>query len=237
MLPDALFSHPARMNGELIQVTRQLFFQTFGFADTLTIPNRISHFVIIIRIFSIFLSFTSTKLSHSIEIFLQVGFAICLAGAQVSLRKLVITVSAFENLPITFVSMWINLIGPVPLFAPFVFQEIPKFKEVLNIDYLILILFGVASSKLFSVYGAVVGDCSGYGFADDVLPLNCLPVLLISYVWYRKSFYVVGKIGGVWVCYAGYVGCSLRREKREAVSAKGDSMLLAETREHAIEEY
>jgi hypothetical protein len=179
----------------------------------------------------------------STQISLQVAFALCLSASQVSMRKLVAVVAPFETLPVSFMNMWVHIVAAVPLFLLFVFHEVEsvvRLSELFSVDLLTLILFGVVSYELFSVCGAALKDCPGYGFAEDMIPLNCLPALLISHVWYGETNYGVGQVIGLVLVHAGHVAYSLGRDREvhQIAAGEGDSMvlLMSEPHEKAVEE-
>jgi hypothetical protein len=132
------------------------------------------------------------------------------------------------------------MIGSLPLFLLFIFvewQSIPRFSEVVNLDYLTLLVFGVSTSELFSVCGAVLKECPGFGFAEDIVPLNCLSVLLISYVLYGETVYWSGVWFGILFIHIGYVMHSIVQEGGGKAGQGGDAdslvQLLSEARENA----
>jgi hypothetical protein len=230
------------VTSSFLAVVATVFFAQFCFRDPNSNKGILSLLVVFAGLVITFFTFTSNGLDPSVQICLQIGFALCLAAANVSVRKLIEVVSVFETLPVSFVNMWIHLIGAIPLFIVFLFEEaqtIPKLAGVFTLDFLTLILFGVTTMELFSVCTAVLRECTGYGFAEHVVPLNCLPALLISYSWYNESDYGTGQPIGLLFVHVGYAVYSLGRAKpeRSPPPAEGDSLpfLFAEDREKTVE--
>jgi hypothetical protein len=76
--------------------------------------------------------------------------------------------------------------------------------DLFTFEYLQLVVFGVGDIELLSLCGAALKDCSGFGFADDVVQLKCISVFLILVLAYTDPEYTSGQALGLFVFVLGY---------------------------------
>jgi hypothetical protein len=177
------------------------------------------------------LAWPTDRLSSCRQVALQAALAVSVSGSSLSLRKLVSVVSLLRTLPVSFLNMWIHILGVIPLIVLFCLIElpgIPKVTDLFTIDYLAHVGFGAGSLELFSLCGAVLKDCSGFGFAENVVQLMCISLFLISALVYADTAYTTGQAVGLLLVVLGYVLYSVVGERRAkgVTGGEGDTVAL-----------
>jgi hypothetical protein len=211
--------------------------------ESVSVPSIFGLLVILSGILTICHNFAwpTDCLSSSAQIIFQAQLAVAASGFALSVRKLTGIVSLFEVLPISFLNMWIHIVGVAPLIVAFCIielPEIPKVAELFTFDYLQLLVFGVGNLELLSLCSVVLKDCSGFGFAEDLVQLKCISVFLISALAYADTAYTPEQAIGLFVIVLGYVLYSLVGERRAkgVAAGNGDTVALLSKQIPGVEE-
>jgi len=200
--------------------------------ESLTVPRIFALLVIVsgIGLISYSFAWSTDKMGSSNQILLQTALAICASSLALAVKTLLGLVSLFETVSISFLNLWIHLIGAFPLVILFCiveFPTIPKVAHLFNVHYFVLVWFGVGSLELLSLCGAALKECPGYGFADDVVPLKIVSVLLISSIVYDETVYSAGQSLGLFFIVLGYVLYSVLGDRKSTGGSIGEGDMAA----------
>jgi hypothetical protein len=203
-----------------LSVAFDVLFPLIFYSEVPSLRTALSSIVILLGLLVLALTFgwSTSKASARVQILLQFLLGLSVSMSRISFRKMSEVVATFENLTASFLSMWIHICGLLPLILAFLLYELPSIPtavSLFNWDFATLVIFGVVTVELATVSLEFFKSCPGYGFVEDFLPLNCLPVFLLSFKWYHQTQYSVGQACGIALIVAGYVGSSLVRERKQ----------------------